>query len=289
MTVLDLSSYDLPTLDPAGFKAAGVTGVICGVYDPVNPPTNMLAAGIACRDAGLDLLGWYGFCYFGSPYGVLRDTRWAINNALYTGCGRVWVDVETDGLANGFTDGISPTPAQRIAELHQCIDLILDAGLRPGIYTGRWFWVPQMANTTEFSHLPLWNSFYDGDPDPDGLPYGGWSTSAVEQYSSSYNICGRDRDVNYIYEGDEMNDDLLLAVYSGSEDVDEKGALLSRQVRLANARYRMVEAAEGRAQSVSEQAASAKANMAEHIAKHAAGVTGQVTEHTHQGGKVVRP
>lgn len=112
-------------------------------------------------------------------------------------------DVESQGL----------TPEQRVAFLHDCLDNM--GGLNVGIYTGRWWWVPNMADSTEFSHLPLWNSWYDGDPDTDGVPYGGWTDSLIEQYEGTTNICGQSVDLNYAKnlellqaEEEEMTDEM---------------------------------------------------------------------------------
>src|ERR1035437_2805237 len=94
MTVLDLSNNDLSTIDGPCFKVNGVTGILSAVFDKDNPPQTMFSAALACRAAGIDILGWYAFIYFGSPYGVTRDTKWAIANALATNVKRVYLDCE---------------------------------------------------------------------------------------------------------------------------------------------------------------------------------------------------
>jgi hypothetical protein len=55
-------------------------------------------------------------------------------------------------------------------------------------------------------------------------------------------------------EEEAMSDDDLLALFAGSEETDESGALLSREERLKRARFRRDEAAAGRAPSVRELA-----------------------------------
>ena len=58
------------------------------------------------------------------------------------------------------------------------------AQLTPIIYTGGWFWAGKFGNPHNFSHLPLWTSYYDGNPDllHNWKPYGGWTAPAAKQY-----------------------------------------------------------------------------------------------------------
>jgi hypothetical protein len=105
---------------------------------------------------------------------------------------------------------------QRCAAIARAVEMVQDAGLSPGIYTGSWWWPSGTGNTTQFCHLPLWNSYYDQDPDVDGLPYGGWTAAdvAIEQYSSTTVIAGRGRDLDHIYEQEEedMTADQVKAI-----------------------------------------------------------------------------
>ena len=225
MTVLDLSVYDLDTLDPECFVANGVTGVILASY----PIARMREAARRCRDAGLVIHGFYGFCYFGSPYGELRDIDWAVQLAHEFGVRRVWVDCEKDAIEVPFSDARTATPEQRVDAIWRAVAFIEDAGLSAGIYSGSWWWDPNTGRCTEFAHLPLWNSYYDGDPDIDGLPYGGWTTAAVEQYSSTVPICGRaTRDVNRIYEEeDAMTKDEIRAIFKEELAAAERDHLIT--------------------------------------------------------------
>lgn len=74
-------------------------------------------------------------------------------------------------------------------------------GVRPIIYSARWAWERFMANTREFAQYPLWNAFYDSDPDVDFLrnPFGGWQLSELvgEQYTNTTNIDGFGFDFNF--------------------------------------------------------------------------------------------
>ena len=99
-----------------------------------------------------------------------------------------WLDAED-------VDSPGLTPGQREDFLNECLTVL--GSRTAGIYTARWWWPSNMANSQAFSHLPLWNSYYDGEPDTDGLPYGGWTESAIEQYQGTTNLCGQSVDLNY--------------------------------------------------------------------------------------------
>lgn len=65
------------------------------------------------------------------------------------------------------------------------------------IYTYQSFWRNEMANTTEFSYLPLWIADYNNKSEPSALP-GGWDHWTFWQYSSKGSTPGivGDVDVN---------------------------------------------------------------------------------------------
>lgn len=248
MTLLDLSQYDLP-LDARCLKAAGVTDVILGVYSPTNPPEPMADAAQSLLDVGITVHGWYALIYFGSPFGVTRDTKWAAMLARRFGVNRVWLDCEIDASAVGFTDAVTPTPASRVAEIQACRKLVEDAGLSPGIYSAPWWWRPNTGNSTEFSDLPLWFANYgrnDGTQPPLPTlpePFGGWTKAAMHQYTSTLSVCGRGRDANYLFEEEDMglSEDDILAIF-GSTERDPQGNLRERAYRLARAKERYEEA-----------------------------------------------
>lgn len=211
MSVLDLSSYDLDTLDAPCMRAAGVTGVILGVYSPSDAPNRMRQAAQSCRDAGIDILGFYGLVYFGDPHGETRDTRWAIQLAQEFDVNRVWLDCEMDARAAGWSQAPVPAPSGRVSAIHTAVDAVRLAGLSPGIYTGSWWWRPNTNDSTSFASLPLWHSDYganDGTREPVlEVNYGGWTKVAVHQYTSRLFVCGRERDANYVFEEDEMTNE----------------------------------------------------------------------------------
>lgn len=163
-----------------------------------------------------------------------------------------------------------------------------------GFYGARWFHVGHLGNPTRWSARQLWNAWYDGDPDIDGLPYGGWTRDqvAIEQYQGTTLVAGHSVDLNHMYiaprgvkEAEMMTDDELLAVFAGGEERypmtqadgtphPQAGELLPRDLRLERARYRLLEAAAGRAPSVRELAARGAANT--------------VPDHRHAPGEVLR-
>jgi len=296
MTILDISQYDLPTLDAPCFKQAGVTGAILGVYTQYGPGA-MRQAAQQLLDADITLHGFYGLIYFGSPTGAYRDTKWAIDLARQFGVGRVWLDCEIDATAIGFTDAVTPTQASRVAEIRECVRLVEAAGLQAGIYSGAWWWPENTGNSTEFAHLPLWHAAYflDGVK-VRSVNYGGWTECAINQWTSSLDICGRKRDANHVWDA---------AVLEGDEEMtkEEIEALVSAKVNAAlSAQFRPLLGLAingGPGQYADSQGnplplvrdeallAAHKAQaqaLTDHILiDHAAGVPGQVPEHRHLG------
>ena len=134
------------------------------------------------------LVDAYIYLYFkGDPAEQVRQALATLAGATVR---MWWLDAE---------DMESPdlTTEERGAFLDACVAELEKASVPFGVYTGRWWWEPNMASSTKYSHLPLWNSWYDGDPDEDGLPYGGWTHSAIEQYEGTTTLCGQSVDLNY--------------------------------------------------------------------------------------------
>ena len=93
----------------------------------------------------------------------------------------VALDIEIDGVTQ-----------QVVADAEASVTA---GNLRPIIYTGRWFWTGarHLGNPTWASHLPLWDSHYDGLEVLMLTPaYGGWHTQDVigKQYRGSNNDLG---------------------------------------------------------------------------------------------------
>lgn len=274
--VLDLSSNDLLSLDVACWKAHGVTGVICGVYSPMDAPHPMANAADYCRRNGLSIEAFYGFTYFGNQQAVERDCRWAVGLAKNFSVPLVFMDAETDANLNGW-GGSTPPPAQRIRELEDVRRIIESAGIQPGVYTYESFWVHQLADSKAFADLPLWYANYganDGAKPPiSTVHFGGWSSVWAHQFTSLWGVtngCGRgSRDCSYLFgEGEGMNDRDILAVF-GSTETDPAE-------RLVNARARYEEAATGAALSPRDLAVNAGLTSVKHH-KHTTGYAEEVT------------
>jgi hypothetical protein len=227
---LDLSNYDADVAEPesaAALARAGVTQAIVGCQDPEIARSQIAAL----RAVDIRVIGVYAFLYFGLD--SAGQTQAAIDVAREFGIARVWLDVES--VAPNEKPGL--TPGERCEELHQCVALVEDAGLECGIYTGRWYWVPRMANSTEFSRLPLWHSEYPADRHAIAtVDYGGWTNVAIHQYASDIPLCGRNRDHNYVFEEERSMasrlEDLIAVVvgngleatcYPGTDDLFPAG------------------------------------------------------------------
>ena len=164
---------------------------------------------VECQYVGIDVIGTYAFLYFGLD--TIGQTQAAIDVALARGVNTVWLDCESTG-ENDAASG----PPQRVAELAACVQMVEAEGLTCGIYTGGWWWPSEMDNSTLFSMRPLWHSEYglnDGTTPPvEAVAYGGWAKVAIHQYWSQNLLCGRNRDTNYVLEGDDMTRDEVLAL-----------------------------------------------------------------------------
>lgn len=267
--VIDLSYNDLATLDPACFLAHGVTGVILGTYDPVDPPNKMAQAADSCLRAGLCVEAFYGVTYFGNQAAVRRDCVWAIDLAREFRFAKelrmplVFMDVEADACDEGW-GGSRPSAPQRISELMDVRALIEGANLNAGVYAGEPFWDSQMAGNHAFSDLPLWYPNYgqiDGGamlPIP-SVDFGGWRAVWAHQFTSMWGVandCGRmARDCSYLFEEvASMSDNDILACF-GSTETDPLE-------RLENARWRRNQAVAGTGKTLWDLAAEAKALLA---------------------------
>ena len=68
------------------------------------------------------------------------------------------------------------TSSQLVEWTHAFVNEVKDlTGMDVMIYTYPNFWLDEMGNTTEFSHLPLWLASYNNKSHPGNIP-GGWDT-----------------------------------------------------------------------------------------------------------------
>ncbi len=220
--LLDISNYDVPFSDNTvecleesfGYKYYIVGSQRPGIaLDQIRTIQRM----------GARVQGTYAFLYFGLD--TLGQTANAINLAKDAQASYVWLDCES--VPPHEAQGI--TASQRIAELHKNVQLVTAAGLNPGIYTGQWWWVPNMGNTTAFSELPLWHSAYwDDEREVRHVNYGGWKDVSIHQFSSSLTMCGRPRDRNYVFNTTLIGDDDLAA----QELFNEMNAALQKRMAI---------------------------------------------------------
>lgn len=133
-------------------------------------------------------------------------------------CGNEWgllkfvaVDAETIGVT--------------AAHVRDAVQAILEYGGTPVVYTAHYIWRQMMGDdSTEFSGLPLWNAYYDDDPDIDyqKLPYGGWTIAklAGEQYTNTTDIAG-----GVAVDFSVFSDEWILSLTQGIPDTDFAGTV----------------------------------------------------------------
>ena len=104
-------------------------------------------------------------------------------------CGRSWpalkfvaLDIEVDGVSE--------------ATIQAAADEVRNEGLRPIIYTGRWFWSGHLGNPTWAADLPLWDSAYNGQSDLTFDGYGAWKTVVGHQYQGTNSALGFSADLS---------------------------------------------------------------------------------------------
>lgn len=134
---------------------------------------------------------------------AVRMAKSLIGGVLWDSLSFVAIDCEVDGITNSIIEDA----IQEVGKLKQ----------RPIIYTAHWWWVGHYGDEQGFSHIPLWNAFYDQDPDIDfsRRPYGGWSDVVGEQYTGTTQLLGIGVDKNTFrreFVEDNMADEALRRV-----------------------------------------------------------------------------
>lgn len=178
---LDISQWGGP-LDAATiacWKGQGVEQVI------VQYSSLMTQHLDALQGFGLSIEG-YVYLYWGkSPWNQTPADR--TRAAIQMAGGRIdrlWLDCED-----------STNPYQE-AQLQECVQVCRDAGMPCGIYTGRWWWVPQTNDSQAFRDLPLWHAEYATPHFDSFQSYGGWPRPLAWQYAGSVTLCGHSVDRN---------------------------------------------------------------------------------------------
>lgn len=204
LNCVDMSRWggDLTAEEAAAMKAEGIATVIVA-SGPGGYGQMARQQAEAALAAGLRLEAYTYLEFESGPEWWVREAL-ARLNALPVA--RWWLDVEDT------EHGHSWTPEQRIAYVQRALDAFTAAGVFAHIYSGGWYWRPYLGNTEVFARQgrKLWNAWYDGDPDVDGLPYGGWTAAdvAIEQFEGTSLVCGQSVDKNWLYfmeEGEDMD------------------------------------------------------------------------------------
>jgi hypothetical protein len=154
-------------------------------------PDHARAQIASARAAGCTV-GGYVWCYGTlDPRKTVRDAI-ALARSANLALPVLWLDCEKYTDSRGVTD-----PGPDAVWLRAAIDESRKLGVRPGIYTGGWWWHEVMANTREFSDVPLWAAEYDGNPDlADFAPFGGWTRASGKQWAEKLpSGAGLDQDV----------------------------------------------------------------------------------------------
>jgi hypothetical protein len=268
LNCVDMSRWggELTAEEAACLEAAGIATVIVasgpGGYGLMaRQQAEALAAGLR--------LEAYTFLEFES------DPEWWIREALARLDGlpvaRWWLDVEDTGHGRDWT------PAQRVAYVQRALDAFSAAGVFAHIYSGGWYWRPYMGDTDIFARQgrKLWNAWYDGDADVDGLPYGGWTAAdvAIEQFEGPSLVCGQSVDKNWLYfteEGEDMElrarVERLERLIGGNGVDDEEGKRLTGEEALAWMDGRGLSLLLGLAQTQAGMARASAGDDHEHVA-----------------------
>ena len=190
---LDLSNYSTP-IDSSFIPPLQQAGIQLVIVQSINPPPGYPAGQTlqqltVCADGGLDIDA-YIFFWFDADISDIQNKL----NLISPFSGRIrqlWLDIE-DTAAVKYTQ--AETEARVQAALNLCDAFPTMLGQLTGIYTGNWFWASPlyMDNTSTFSNRKLWDSNYDGNPDPTvGFrPYGGWSAPVIKQYLGTSTVAG---------------------------------------------------------------------------------------------------
>lgn len=197
---VDVSNWTRPELTADHVRAWRAAGVGLVVVQAVDPPPGY-PRGVtreqldAARNGGV-VVDAYVYLWFGNPSVSLRNLLLLDGERVR----RVWLDIEDAEGAARLTQG------QREAIVDELLDACDRYGILPaGIYTGRWFWRPYMADTPRYASRPLWDSRFDGIPDVSAnwVPYGGWTERAIKQYAGDASLGGVSGiDLNVVSEGE---------------------------------------------------------------------------------------
>lgn len=176
---IDVSSHQSRDLGSL-IRTHGPKHVVVRMYLPEeNPSQDHTRAQVASARAAGCTVGGYVWCYQDlDPQKTVRDAI-ALARSVHLMLPVLWLDCETYKNSSGVTER-GPDAAWIRAAADECRTL----GVRPGIYTARWWWREHMDNTREFADLPLWAAEYDDNPDVEDVTlFGGWARACGKQYA----------------------------------------------------------------------------------------------------------
>lgn len=126
------------------------------------------------------IIASYAVVYPGVPSAATIETAKRMCGSFWSELSFVAIDCETDGITESQIFGME--------------EALRRENQRPILYTAHWFWHGRFGNSQAFRHLPLWNAYYDQEPDIDfaKAPYGGWTLEDVvgEQYAGTTQLAG---------------------------------------------------------------------------------------------------
>lgn len=185
MTGALIDALDVSSAQPQDLSALieqyGPSHIVVKLYSAVEAARYQawtLAQAKSARDNGCTVGGYIWI--YSSPVDPRHTVQSALDLADQAGIALpiAWLDAET------YTDGSYPT----IDTLEAAADEVQRLGLKPGVYTGGWFWKGHLGNTPRLGDLPLWSSQYDDVASLDNVTlYGGWTRERVggKQWSGS--------------------------------------------------------------------------------------------------------
>jgi len=183
-------SYWQGGIDWTAVKSSGRVFAIARISDGTYMDTRFDENWAAMKTVGL-IRGAYQFFRPGQDPNTLADIVIGKVGKLGDGDLPVTLDVEA-------TDGQSA--ATIISKMHTWLDKVEAAtGKKPIIYTGKYFWQDNVANSKDFVDHPLWIAAYG--PTCPNLPDGVWSNWTMFQYTDKASVSGISGGVD----GDKFN------------------------------------------------------------------------------------
>ena len=175
------ASYSVATAGRIGYlKDQGVELFIQCLWTGAEQPSPRVTNLRMARDMGLPIAGYISLNARSLGAWHMNNGRTGVPDDLWRALAFVAVDVEL--------------PDIKAEQVLSAVDWVHDHGKRAIIYTSWNAWVNLTvpSNSSLLKHVPLWNAYWDGDPDVDfpSLRYGGWRDEDVwiEQWSGGVDM-----------------------------------------------------------------------------------------------------